>query len=61
MATNVVGMMKMENIPPKVGIEPTSIAFQASVLTITPPRLPDGTTLSTLTCVCYAYPCLRGY
>ena len=33
----------MGNIAPRVGIEST---FQASVLTITPPRLPDYTTLS---------------
>ena len=35
--------MKMGNKTPTVGVEPTSIAFQASALTFTPPRLPDVT------------------
>ena len=48
-ATSVVNVMKMRNIVPSAGIEPTSLAFQASVLTITPPRLPDVTTLPTAT------------
>ena len=39
-ATSVVGVMKMGNIMPKAGIKPTSLAFQGSVLTITPHRLP---------------------
>ena len=39
MATSVVGEMKMGNISPRVGIEPTSLAFEVRVLTITPPRL----------------------
>ena len=34
----------MGNIVHKAGIEPTSLAFQARVLTITPPRLRDVTT-----------------
>ena len=37
--------MKMGHIVPKVGIETTSLAFLARVLTITPPRLPDVTTV----------------
>ena len=36
----VVGVMKMGNIVPREGIEPTSLAFRASVLTITTHRLP---------------------
>ena len=35
--------MKMGNLVPGVRIEPTSIAFLASLLTITPPNLPDIT------------------
>ena len=42
----------MENIAPKAGIESTSIAFRASVLSITPPRFLDVTTLPTPTCLC---------
>ena len=47
----VVGVMKMGNIAPRAGIEPTSLAFQARLLTIIPPRLPDVTTLPMPTCV----------
>ena len=47
--------MKMGNIVSKVGIEPTSLAFHASVLTISPPRLPDVIMLHV-----YAALCLRG-
>ena len=47
MATSVMGVMKMGNIAPRTGIEPTPFAFWASVLTITPPRLPNITTLPT--------------
>ena len=43
------GVMKMGNIAPRVGIEPTSLAF--SVLAITPPRLPDVTALPTPTSI----------
>ena len=35
--------MKIGNIAPRVGIEPTSLTFWASMLTITPPRFPDAT------------------
>ena len=35
--------MKMGNITPRAGIEPTSLRSWVSVLTITPPRLPDVT------------------
>ena len=38
--TSVVGEMKMGNIVPKAGFEPTSLAFWASVLIITLLRLP---------------------
>ena len=44
---SVVGEMKVGNIVPSAGIIPTSLAFQVSVLTITPPRLLDVTTLPT--------------
>ena len=45
-----VGRMPMGNIAPRAGIEPTSLAFLASELTITPPRLPDVTTLHMSAC-----------
>ena len=41
----------MGNIVPRAGIESTSLAFQTSVLTITPPRLPDVITIPTNTCL----------
>ena len=45
------GVMTMGNIQPRVGTEPTSLAFHTNVLTITPPKLPDVTILPTPTCV----------
>ena len=57
--TNVVGVMERRNIAPKAGIETTSLAFRANVLTITPPRLPAVTTLPTPTCI-YVYELLNG-
>ena len=45
---------KMGNIVPRAGIEPASLAFQASVL---PCKLPDVTTIPMPTCD--AAPCLR--
>ena len=42
----------MENIAPRVGIKPISLAFWASMLTIPPPKLLDASTLSLPTCVC---------
>ena len=36
----VMDAMKMGNNVPRAGIEPTSLAFQATVLTITPHMLP---------------------
>ena len=50
----VVGVMKMENTAPGVGIEPTSPGFKVSVLIITSPRLPGVTTLPMPTCLCEA-------
>ena len=47
----VVGVMKMGNIVPIAGIQPTSPAFWVSELTITAPRLPGVTTLLMLTCI----------
>ena len=42
----------MKNIVPRVGIEPKSLGLQASVLTVTPHRLPDIVIVPTLTCLC---------
>ena len=36
------GLRQMGNIAPRVAFEPTSLAFRASVLTTTPPRLPHA-------------------
>ena len=44
-----MGVMKMGNIAPRDEIEPTPPAFWTSMLTITPPRLPDITKLPTST------------
>ena len=41
--------MKMGHTVPRTGIEPTSVAFRASVLTITPGRIPDITTTTAST------------
>ena len=46
----------MGNIAHRAGIESISLAFRASVLTITPNRLPDITTLQTPTCLCGCLP-----
>ena len=46
----------MGNIEFRVGSEPMSLAFCTSVLTITPPRFPDVTTLSTHTYLCDSLP-----
>ena len=51
MAVMIVG-----NSVPRAGIEPILLAFQASVLPITPPRLSDVSTLSTPTCLCGTMP-----
>ena len=47
-----MGEMKMENIVPRVGTEPITLAFWASVLTIASPRLPDVTILQMPPCLC---------
>ena len=51
-----MGVIKMGNIMPRVGIDPSSLAFQASVLSITSPRLPGVTTLPTPTFLCGSVP-----
>ena len=51
------GVMKVENLVPRVGIEPTLLAFQASVLTITPPRLFYVTLLPIPTTLCSSFDC----
>ena len=49
--TSVVGVMKMGNIVPRVGLEPTSLAFRGQCAVITPCSLPAVTTIPMLTCV----------
>ena len=44
-------VMKTGDVAPRVEIKFTSLAFQASVLTITPPRFPDATTILLPTCL----------
>ena len=56
--TMIMEVMKIGNIVPRVRTEHTSLAFWASLLTITSPRLPDVTTLPTPTCLDEAL-CLR--
>ena len=48
--SSLVGVMKVGNITHRTGIQPTALEIPASVLSITPLRLPDVTT----------YPCLSG-
>ena len=48
--------MKITNIAPNTGIEPTCLVFQASVVTITSPRLHDVTTLPTFIYLCGSLP-----
>ena len=50
MAISVIGVMKMGNMG-NMGIEHTSLAFQASILTITSARLPGVTILPIPTCL----------
>ena len=54
--TRVMGVVKMENIAPRMGIKPTSLAFQARVVTVTPPGLPDVITVLIPTCLCSSLP-----
>ena len=56
MATSVMGVMKMENIVPRVGLKPTSLAFWASVLSFQTCRLPDLTTMHMSSCLCGSLP-----
>ena len=49
--TSVMRLMKVGNIVPRAEIEPTSLAFWASVLTITPHRVPDVTNVPMPTCL----------
>ena len=54
--TCVVGVMKIGNIVPRVGLEPTSLAFQASVLPLHHVVFSDVTTMPTPTCLCGSLP-----
>ena len=58
--TSVTGMMKTGKIAPGVGIEPTTLALQANVLTTTPPRVLDVPILPVSILPVYVTPCLRG-
>ena len=51
MATSAVGVMKMGNIVPRVGIEPTPLAFPDRCATVTPCRLPDITIIPLPSCL----------
>ena len=48
--------MKMGNIVPRAGIEPTSLAFRASVLTISPRSLSNMSHIPVPTCLCSSLP-----
>ena len=52
MHTSVVGQIEMVSIVPSAGIEPTSLAVQASVLIISPPGLPYVTIVPMSTHIC---------
>ena len=58
MATSVMDVMKMENIVPRVGLEPTSLVFQASLLPFH--HISSLTSLLYPRPPVYAAPCLRG-
>ena len=47
-----MGVMKMENTEPRVGLKPTSLALWASVLPLHHIHFPDVTTIPTPTCLC---------
>ena len=51
-----MGVMKIENIVPRAGIELTSLAFRGQCATITACRLCDGTTIPMPTCLCGSLP-----
>ena len=54
--TSVTGVMNMGNTVPRVGLKCTSLAFQASVLTLHHIGFPDVTTILTPTCICSSLP-----
>ena len=54
--TTLVGVMKMGNIMPRGGIEPTFLASQAIGVTNTPLMLPDVTILPVPICPCGPLP-----
>ena len=56
METSIMGVMKMGNIVHRAGIEPTSLAFRASVLPLHHVGYPDVTTIPTPTCLCGPLP-----
>ena len=59
MATSAMGgggVMKRRNVAPRVRFEPLPLAFQVSVLTITPPILPDAIAICMTTCLCCFLP-----
>ena len=56
MATSVMGVTTMGNTVPRVGFEPTSLAFRASVLPLHHIGFPDVTTIPTPTCLCGSLP-----
>ena len=56
--TSNKGVIKMGNTVPRAGLEPTSLACQASVLPLHHIGFPDVTTIPTL--ICLAAPYLRG-
>ena len=51
-----MGVMKMENVVPRVEIKPTSLALWASVLPLHPIGFPDVTTLPMSSCLCGSLP-----
>ena len=56
MATSVMVVMKMGNIVPRAGLEPTSLAFQANVLPLHHVGFPDVTTIPMSTSLCGTLP-----
>ena len=52
----VVGVIKMGNTVPRVGLEPTSLAFQATVPSLHDVGFPDVTTIPIHTYLCGALP-----
>ena len=52
----VVGVMKMGNTVPRVGLKPTSLSFRASMLPLHHVVFPDVTIIKTPTCPCSSLP-----